>query len=149
MEPFSVTANIAAIITICGSVVKIAHDIFSAYVNAPVIIQSIYAETSVIAASFAQVQSLIELMPEAISSQLTSQPQLFTTFDIALTGCKMIGTLLETELQKVLPDSADPRDVDWSTKCRFILNEDTLNLWLQHIRGQQAGLTLLLQALQM
>lgn len=149
MDPLSLSASIAAIVTIFGGALKILNGCCSTYATASVIITSICSETLIITTSLAQLQTLIDRQPEVICSQLTSQPQLLTTFDIALTGCKVIATYLESEVRKLSRGSHDARGVAWSAKAKFVLNEDTLKELLQSIRGQQQALTLLIQVIQM
>lgn len=150
MDPLSLSASIAAIVSIFGNALKILNGCCSTYAIASVIITSIYSETSIITTSLARIQTLIDRHPEVVCSHLTSQPQLLTTFDIALTGCKVIATYLESELRKLSGGTNNgSADVDRSARAKFVLNEDTLKELLQSIRGQQQALTLLIQAIQM
>ena len=95
-----------------------------------------------IAASLSQVQSLLE------RDTLRSKPQLYETFDQALTGCRVVYTCLEEEVGK-LADKAAGDYLGRRDRIKYLWKEDTFKELLHQIRGQQSSLSLLIQGLQM
>ncbi len=66
------------------------------------------------------------------------------TFDQAITGCMLVYSVLEDEVQKLYA-----RADSVSGRIRYLWREEAMKDLLHQIRGQQTALTLLIQALQM
>ena len=69
--------------------------------------------------------------------------------DVALTGCMVIFSCLESELQKIVAGVPDPSQMRWRSKARMMWNEHRLSELLNALRGQQTAINLLIQLLQM
>lgn len=107
-------------------------------------ISAIYSESTIISASLGHIQSLVLKSPDAISSSLQSRPELDSAFDTALTGCMLVFSVLDDEIQRLNQNPNDPK-----RRMVYLWKEDTMKELLQQLRGQQTALTLLVQALQM
>ncbi|KAF2659036.1 hypothetical protein K491DRAFT_651951 [Lophiostoma macrostomum CBS 122681] len=142
METVSAALGIVTAIPICLETAKQLYDLRAHYKDASVLITAIYSESLVIAASLSQVQSLLE------RDTLRSKPQLYETFDQALTGCRVVYTCLEEEVGK-LADKAAADHLGRRDRIKYLLKEDTFKELLLQIRGQQSSLSLLIQGLQM
>jgi hypothetical protein len=149
MDPLSITANLIAIITVCGKVTKTLRNFYSIYGSAAFVIASICTETGVISVSLTYIQSLIKRRPDAIMTRLRSRPELLDTLDTALTGCMLVCSCLENETQRLVSGAGETKAVSWGAKARLLWNQDTLKELLENIRGQQLALSLLIQALEM
>ena len=69
-----------------------------------------------------------------------------STFEVALMGCALTMGVVEDELSGLLV-----KDEDGNLKARrikYVMDQDHLKELLQQIRGQQIGVTLLLQTYQ-
>jgi hypothetical protein len=126
----------------CIEAAKQLYDLRERYKDASMLITSIYSESMVIAASLSHVQGLLQ------RNALQSRPELYDTFDKALTGCWVVYQCLEEEVRS-LAQKAHDDDLGFRDKTKFLWKEDTFKELLQQIRGQQTGLTLLVQGLQM
>ncbi|USP75820.1 ankyrin repeat-containing protein [Curvularia clavata] len=135
------TIQVAALTTCLDSAQRL-YDLRIKYKEASVLITAIYTESQVIAASLSQVQVLLE------NGMLHKKPELLETFDRALTGCRIVYVCLEEEVRE-LASKAATNDLDFKNRAKFLWKEDTFKELLTQIRGQQSGLILLLQGLQM
>jgi hypothetical protein len=126
----------------CVESAKKLYDLRFKYRDASVLITAIYAESQVIAASLSHIRSLLE------HDTLRKKPELLETFDRALTGCRVVYVCLEEEVRE-LALKAENDDLDFRDRAKFLWKEDTFKELLTQIRGQQSGLSLLVQGLQM
>lgn len=117
------------------------YDLRTKYKDASVLITAIYSESQVVAATLAQVQTLLE------HDTLRKKPELLETFDRALTGCRVVYACLDEEVQELVR-KAEADDLKFRDKAKFLWKEDTFKELLTQIRGQQSGLSLLVQGLQ-
>lgn len=107
-------------------------------------ISAMYSERKVISASLGHIQSLILTNPEILRSNLQSRPDLENILDSALTGCILVFSVLDDEVQTL------HRNVTYiGTRVAQLWEEGTMTDLLTQIRGQQTALSLLIQALQM
>lgn len=112
------------------------------------IIISICSESTVISASLSQIQSLL-LQKQELADLWRSQAELPMVLDVALTGCMVIFSCIDAELQRIVPRESDPGQILWRSKVRMMWNEQKLNELLGALRGQQTAINLLIQLLQM
>ncbi|KAH7340024.1 hypothetical protein BKA66DRAFT_434941 [Pyrenochaeta sp. MPI-SDFR-AT-0127] len=126
----------------CIQSAKELYDLRSRYKDASVLITAIYSESMVIAASLSQVQTLLH------HDALQSKPQLLETFDLALTGCRVVYGCLEEEVRDLVL-KAENDGLSFKDRAKFLWKEETFKELLTQIRGQQSALSLLIQGLQM
>ena len=99
-----------------------------------------------ISASLGLIYNLILRDPEALRSNFATRPELEGAFDTALTGCALIFSVLDDEVQKLQGDG----ELGVAGKVKIVWKDETMKELLQQIRGQpQNALSLLTQALQM
>jgi hypothetical protein len=118
------------------------------YKDTAVVIVSICSEATVISASLAQIQSLL-LQRHDLADVWRSRTELPTVLDQALTGCMVIFSCLDAEIQRITAAATDPGRIRWRSRVRMMWNESQLNDLLSSLRGQQTAMTLLIQLLQM
>jgi len=129
-------------------VIKRLHDLKEKYDDTPVIIASICAESTVISASLAHIQSLL-LQRDDLASVWQSRAELPLVLDQALTGCMVIFSCLDAEIRRITSKTSVAGLIKWRARLRMLWNETHLNELLRSIRGQQSAITLLIQLLQM
>ena len=127
---------------------KRLYDLREKYKDTPVVLASICSESTVISASLAQIQSLL-LQRQDLADVWKSRTELPVVLDQALTGCMVIFSCLEDEIQRVTSGASEPSRIRWLSRLRMLWNEAQLNDLLGAIRGQQTAITLLIQLLQM
>lgn len=108
-------------------------------------LSAIARECTVINVSLAIMQSLMISDLDILRSRMTER--IFSTFEVALTGCTLILSVIEEELNSLLVTDNDEKLK--ARRVKYILEQDHLREMLHQIRGQQVGVTLLLQMYQM
>lgn len=142
MDPLSIASTVANITGVCLKTAMLLDHLRSRYQNASLTISALCSECTVITASLTEVQTYVLQNPG-----MHTRPELRTTFDMALTGCMVIFSCLDQEVQKI--SEAGPSKLTWRSKARFAWNEDSMKEYLSQIRGQQAALSFLIQLLHM
>ncbi|KAK3624508.1 hypothetical protein LTR56_011707 [Elasticomyces elasticus] len=133
MDPLSITASVVGISTACASVIKILKEVHDKYKQA----------------DLAQIESLLRQDGDAVVSRFVQQPVLASAFDTAITGCQMVYSCLDAELQELVRALQQDGSLDWKRKFKTIWKQDTMTGFQQQIRGQVLALNTLLQGLQM
>lgn len=123
------------------------YDLRAKYKDAPMYIVSMCSETTVIGASLSKVQSLF-LRQSDLPSLLESRPELVAALDAALTGCMVLFSYLDNEMQHIMASSSQGVSLAWRAKARMVWNRDKLRELLEALRGLQTSLNLLIQLLQ-
>ncbi|KAK4212322.1 hypothetical protein QBC37DRAFT_466036 [Rhypophila decipiens] len=118
----------------CLSVAKKLNDLREKYKDAPVVVVSICSESNVILACLSQMQML--LLQKKTLADLP--PELPAVLDQAVTGCTMVFSCLELEMQRMDSGTSESARLPWKARFRFIWNETKLNELLGALRGQQA-----------
>lgn len=150
MDPLTITASVLSITTTCIHIAKDLSDLREKFKDAQMMISAICSESTVISASLAHIQTIVLSNPDALTTQLQFRPELEGAFDTALTGCMMVFSVLQDEVQSLTSSSKSAsKDIGWSIKAKYLWKEENMKDLLQQLRGQQTALTLLIQALQM
>ncbi|EON63495.1 hypothetical protein W97_02723 [Coniosporium apollinis CBS 100218] len=150
MDPLTITASVLSITTRCIHIAKDLSDLREKFKDAQMMISAICSESTVISASLAHIQTIVLSNPDALTTQLQFRPELEGAFDTALTGCMMVFSVLQDEVQSLTSSSKSAsKDIGWSIKAKYLWKEESMKDLLQQLRGQQTALTLLIQALQM
>ena len=108
---------------------------------------SICSESNVISASLTQIQGLL-LQRQDLASVWTSPAELPIVLDNALTGCMVVFSCLDAEMQRIIAGEPDPSRMRWRSRVHLMWNEAKLNELLGALRGQQTAINLLIQLLQ-
>ncbi|KAF2802570.1 uncharacterized protein BDZ99DRAFT_200839 [Mytilinidion resinicola] len=143
MDPLSVAANVINVLSETIRCAKGLYDLRDKYRDAYVTITSIYSESMVISAALSQVQNLL------LHDALGQKPDLEAAFDTALTGCMVVYSCLDEEVQRLAGSGPPGGDLGWRERSRIVWEEDRMKELLLQIRGQQTAMTLLIQGLQM
>jgi hypothetical protein len=98
------------------------------------------SECTALSAALGNVQTLVPKKPDALQDSLKNRPELMEIFDTWLTGCVLVFSILDREVQKL---NARPDSV--GTRIELLWNVDRMKELLEQIRGQQMPLNLLIQ----
>jgi hypothetical protein len=144
MDPLTITSTVISISARCIHTAKAIYDLRERYRHAQVIIESIHSQSTLISAALGNIQGLICKSPAAIQITLESRDDLVKIFDQALTGCVMVYSVLDDEIQKLYdaPDSVQSR-------VQTLWKEQTMKDLLQELQSQRGALSFLLQTFQM
>lgn len=151
MDPLSVTASVAGIATACLLTAKTLNNLRSKFQDAQMTIAAICAETTVIGTTLAKIQGILLNNPHVLTAEIHDAPglEIQATFDIALTGCTVIYSCLDIEVQKLKQYANGSEQPDWTTKAKVYWKDDTMKELLGNLRGQQGAISLLISVLQM
>lgn len=72
---------------------------------------------------------------------------LLDVLDQALTGCKVVFSCLDLEVQRIV-DSGREGDPGWRARARLMWNDGRLKELLGALRGQQTAIGLVIQLFQ-
>ena len=148
MDPLTIGATVAGLLTACGTAVTMCSGLITKYKTTPTILASIRAECITVKAVLSYVDGIIKRDVDLLSSQLKAHSPILEMFDVPLTGCVVIFSLLDIELRKLYDRSKDQETYNWKDKWRYVWNEDKAKTILDHMRGLQSALNLMLIALQ-
>lgn len=144
MDPLSITVSVSTLLVTAAKVIKAASTLRSQYKDAAFMLSAISSECTVINTSLAILQSLMLSDVDRLRSRMTDD--IMSTFEVGLLGCALTMSVVEDELSGLLV-----LDKDGSLKPRrikYMRDQDHLKEMLQQIRGQQIGVSLLLQTYQ-
>jgi hypothetical protein len=96
MDPLSIASTVASITGVCLKTAMLLDHLRSRYQNAGLTISALCSECTMITASLTEVQTYI-----LQNSGMNTKPELRTTFDMALTGCMVVFSCLDQEVQKI------------------------------------------------
>ena len=148
MDPITIGTTVASLVATFTKGAQTCNALLSKYKYAPQMLASIHTECTTIKLALSHVYWLVNSNTELLSSQLDARGPLAETFDVALTGCTVTFSLLDTELQKLCQQSKDKDTYKAKDKMKFMWNEDLTRSLLDDMRGLQGAVTLLLTALQ-
>ncbi|KAF1981746.1 hypothetical protein K402DRAFT_425161 [Aulographum hederae CBS 113979] len=143
MDPLSIASGVMSLVVDGIATAKLLYDLRDKYKNASTTITAIYTESMVISASLSQIQAL------QARNAMSDKPELYATFDIAITGCNIVFSCLKEEVGDLADKALGSDGLNWKDKAKMIWREDAMKELLQQLRGQQTALTLLIQGLQM
>lgn len=136
-------ASAAALVSTTGKVVKLLHKLHGTIEDAPLLLASIIAECSIVYTSLGALQDLY--LKRSRQGQLDQD---YDAFEVAFTGCALILSVLEKDVQACLRADKSPQDHEAIRRFRLILSKDHLLELLMQLRGQQQALVLLINTLQ-
>lgn len=102
MDPLSIAASVASLVTICAQIVTICSELRTKYHDAPRILSSIKAECASTRESLLLISLLIKQSDTTALSHLPTNEILIQNFNIALTGCTLTLSVIDNELQSIL-----------------------------------------------
>ncbi|KAF2727460.1 hypothetical protein EJ04DRAFT_557379 [Polyplosphaeria fusca] len=148
MDPLTITSTVIGVSGRCLRSARALHDLCGKYKDASMTINAIYSETMVLSTSLAHIQALCTKNPEALRSTLNDQPQVEQTFDQALTGCVLVYSVIDDEVQRLYNGMGKEGMSGAISKSKLLWKEEAMRDVLVQIRGQQTALSLLVAVLQ-
>ncbi|KAK3318183.1 hypothetical protein B0H66DRAFT_227174 [Apodospora peruviana] len=145
MDPISIISVVVSTTSSCLSTAKKLYDLREKYNDAPVVVVSICSESNVILASLTQMQMLL-LQKKSMTDV---PPEFPAVLDQAVTGCMVVFSCLDLELQRMVSRGSEPKRILWRARVRLVWNETKLTELLGALRGQQAAINLFIQLLQL
>lgn len=109
---------------------------------------AISSEMTVVGASLSQIEAIISSKQDS-DTLLLSRPAIAATLDTALTGCMVLFSCLDEEIENVSRYGHGHDNLSWKGKARVAWKHETFQELLNGIRGQQLAINTLIQLLQM
>ena len=109
---------------------------------------SICSESTVVGASLSQIQGLL-IQRQDLAEAWKTRTDVAMALDTALTGCMVLYSCLEREIQRITASTSSSGRLNWRVAIRTVWNESKLQELLTALRGQQTAISLLIQLLQM
>jgi hypothetical protein len=138
----------AKITLTCVTTGTAMYDLSTKYKDAPRSMVAISSEASVMSVSLSQIEAFI-MSHKDPENFLRSRPNVAATLDKSLVGCTILFSCLDNEIQKMSSSAEGHGTLTWKAKARMVWKYETFKELLNNMRGQQLGITLLLQLLQM
>ena len=148
MDPLTIGVTVAGLVRTCGTAVTMCSGLITKYKTAPAILASIRTECITVKSALSYVDWIIKRDADLLSSQFQAHSPLLEIFDVPLNACVLTFSLLDIELQKLYDRSKDHDSFKWKNKMKYVWNEDQAKTILDHMRGLQSALNLMLTALQ-
>ena len=148
MDPLTICVTVAGLVKTCGTAATTCNGLLGRYKNALEILVSIRTECTAIKTTLSFVERLVKRDTKLLSSQLDAYSPLSETLDVALSGCAFTFSILDIELQKLYDSGKNHDGYKWKDKVRYLWDEDRVKNILDHMRGLQSAVNLVLTALQ-
>lgn len=145
MDPLSIVTSTTALIGCTTKLIKLLHDLHGTLEDAPLLLSSIITECTVVHTSLCVIQ---DRQTRNAAVRNARSDQVFDTFDVALSGCALILSVLEKDVQSCIVAGKNPQDSGAVKRAKLILEKSHLQELVSQLRGQQQALTLLLTSLQ-
>lgn len=147
MDPLTISATVLGIAGKCVTVARDLSILRDKYTHASLTISAICSESAVVNAALCKLQSLFSQPQDEGFVRFQSRPELASACDTALTGCTLLYSCLDDEVQSLRIQAPANATVEltWSQKSKVVWKDATMKELLQQIRGQTSALNLLLQ----
>ena len=157
MDPLSITAAVVSLTGVCLVTAKRISDLRTRFNVTSLTLTAILSETTTVSSSLGQIQSALLCFSSTFVSQFERDSTLLQTLDTALIGCSVVILALQEEIGKLeagllkarADRSGDQIQSHWLLRMKILWKENIMKELLVQIRGQQASLGFLLQALNM
>jgi hypothetical protein len=157
MNPFSIATTALGITAKCLAATKDLSDLTHRFKHARLTILAICSESAIINAALCNLQNLFfcseDSAGENAYARFCSRPELAMACDTALTGCTLLYSCLDDELQdlKLAVERQGmhrSNDFHWHQKAQIIWKDATMKELQRQVHGQALALNLLLQCFQ-
>jgi len=150
MEPLSILAAASSVAAGCVKAMMTLNDLQTRFKKANITIALISSKSALVAAWLSQLQRLCEDPYSYFVRNMANQPDLVAALDTSLTGCTMVYTYLNKELESLSGDintgTSSPNVVK---KFKMLWKQDTMSSILQQITHQETAISCLIQCVQM
>src|SRR2546423_11184386 len=96
-DPISIVSAVGGIAAICLKASMALRSLASKYTNAAVTLTSLSSECAIVSTALNELQALL-----VRNARIQSRADILSTFDTALTGCMVVLSCLERDVEKVM-----------------------------------------------
>ena len=148
MDPLAICTTVIGLVRTSGTAATMCSGLITKYKRAPAILASIRTECIIVKTALSYVDWIVKQDADLFSSQLKAHGPLLEIFEVPLTECIFIFSLLDIELQKLCDRSKDHDSFKWEDNMKYVWNEAQADTILDHMRGLQSALNFMLTVLQ-
>ncbi|KAH7256249.1 hypothetical protein BKA59DRAFT_467082 [Fusarium tricinctum] len=128
----SIATAVVGLTATCLSTCKKLHDLAGNYGDVPIIIAAICSESTIIGIGLSELQTKV-LQRDDLAQAWASRTEIWTAFEMALTGCMVVFSCLEAETRHL-----QSKDSGVWAKVKFLWNQERFKELLTQLGGQQS-----------
>jgi hypothetical protein len=149
MDPLSIAASVGGLSGICIVTLKKLSEVAGKFKEAPNILKDISSETRIITISLSELRNALLCDEHSIVAQSLQRPDIRNDLDIALTGCNMTLSCLETEISRLTTKIYANQKLSFADRAKVVWKDDKFKELLQQLSRQHNAIAILSQGLQM
>lgn len=149
MDPLSIGASVGSLSGACLVILKNLNELVGKFRDAPKILRDLSSETKIISISLSQLRNALVSDQHSILTQTVLDPDIRNVLDVALTGCKMTLSCLETEIHGLTANIAADQKLSLSDRAKIAWKDDKFKELLSQLTRQHNAIAILQQSFQM
>jgi hypothetical protein len=149
MDPLSIGASVGSLSSACIITLKNLNELVGKFRNAPTVLRALSSETKVISISLSQLGTALVSDKHSLLTPSLLKPDIRNALDVALTGCKVTLSCLETEIHSLAANIATDQKISFSDRAKIVWKEDKFRELLEQLTRQHNAIATLQQGFQM
>jgi hypothetical protein len=149
MDPLSVGASVGSLSGACIVTLKNLNELLGKFRDAPKTLRDLSSETKIISTSLSQLRNVLVGDEHLVLTQSLLKPDIRKALDVALTGCNVILSCLETEIHSVTANIAPDQKLPFSDRAKIAWKDYKFKELLQQLIRQHSAIATLNQCFQM
>jgi len=149
MDPLSIATSVGSLSGACLLTLRNLGEAISKFKDAPKTLKDISSEAKIISISLSQLRNALVSDEYSISTQGLLEPDIRNALDVALTGCKMTLSCIESEISSLTKSMATDQGLSFSDRARVFWKDDKFKELLQQLSRQHNAIATLQQGFQM
>jgi hypothetical protein len=149
MDPLSVGASVGSLSGACIVTLKNLNELLGKFRDAPKTLRDLSSETKIISISLSHLRNVLISDEHSVLTQSLLKPDIRSALDVALTGCNVILSCLETEIHSLTVNIATGEKLSFSDRAKIAWKDDKFKELLQQLRRQHNAIATLNHCFQM
>ena len=149
MDPLSIGASVGSLSGACLVTLKNLNELVGKFRDAPQTLRDLSSDTKVISISLSQLQNVLVNDEHSILTRSLLKPDIRNALDVALTGCKVTLSCLETEIHSLTANIGVDQKLSFSDRAKIAWKDDKFKELLQQLSRQHNAIAALQQGFQM
>jgi len=149
MDPLSVGASVGSLSGACIVTLKNLNELLGKFRDAPKTLRDLSSETKIISISLSHLRNVLISDEHSVLTQSLLKPDIRSALDVALTGCNVILSCLETEIRSLTVNIATGEKLSFSDRAKIAWKDDKFKELLQQLRRQHNAIATLNHCFQM
>jgi chromosome segregation ATPase len=149
MDPLSVGASVGSLSGACIVTLKNLNELLGKFRDAPQTLRDLSSETKIISISLSQLRNVLVSDEHSVLTQSLLKPDIRNALDVALTGCNVTLSCLESEIHSLTVNIATDQKLSFSDRAKIAWKDDKFKELLQQLSRQHSAIATLNQGFQM